>query len=250
VAAVSKDFYRADLTGARFEEVDLSGSWFRNVYLRDAVLRGLWLEDVDIDGLVRNVTINGVDIGPLIEAELDRRDPDRALIRAETADDFRAGWAMVERRWAATIAHARTLPEHLLHERVRDEWSFIETLRHLVFATDAWVLRVLLGDPAPYHPLGLPHTEMEPLPGVPNDPRARPSLDEMVAVRESRFAVVRDVVASLTDERLDEMTEPVREPGYPASEAYLVRRALGAILTEEWEHRVYAERDLAVLTGT
>ena len=43
------------------------------------------------------------------------------------------------------------------------------------------------------------------------------------------------------------MTEPVLEVGYPASEAYPVRRALGAIVNEEWLHREYAERDLAVL---
>ncbi len=244
---MTEEFYRRDLTGARFEEVDLSGSWWRNIYLRDVVMRGMWLENVDIDAGVRNVTINGVDVGPLIEAELDRRDPDRVLIRAETADEFRAGWAMTERRWAATIAHARTLPEEMLHTRVRDEWSFIETLRHLVFATDAWVLRVYLGDPWPYHPLGLPFTEMEEIPGIPNDPDARPSLDEIVAVRESRFAVVREVMAGLSDDRLAGTTDPVEGPGYPAPDRYAVTRALGAILHEEWLHREYAERDLAVL---
>jgi hypothetical protein len=36
----------------------------------------------------------------------------------------------------------------LLHESVAGEWSFTETLRHLVFATDAWVRRAVLGDPA------------------------------------------------------------------------------------------------------
>jgi hypothetical protein len=35
-------------------------------------------------------------------------------------------------------------------ERPRREpwaWSFIETLRHLVFATDSWIRRAMLGDP-------------------------------------------------------------------------------------------------------
>jgi DinB superfamily len=35
----------------------------------------------------------------------------------------------------------------LLHESVGGEWSFIETLRHLVFATDSWIRRAILGDP-------------------------------------------------------------------------------------------------------
>jgi hypothetical protein len=248
VVSVTEEFYRTDLTGARFEEVDLSRAWFRNVYLRDVVMRGLWLENVDIDAYVDHLVINGVDVGPLIEAELDRRDPDRPLSRPEDADGFRAAWEMTERRWAATVAHARTLPEDVLHERVLDEWSFIETLRHLVFATDAWVLRALLGDPAPYHPWGLKHTEMgDDVPGVPDDPGARPTLDEILAVRESRFAVIRGVLADLTDERLEETTEPVTEPGYPGSESYSVRRIVRTIINEEWLHREYAERDLAVL---
>ena len=48
----------------------------------------------------------------------------------------------------------------LLHESVDGEWSFIETSRHLAFATDAWVRRVILGDPAPWDPLDLPWDEM------------------------------------------------------------------------------------------
>jgi hypothetical protein len=238
---------KQDWSGSRFEEVDFSGSWFHNVYFSDVVMRGAWLERIDIDGEVRSVVVNGVDIGPLVEAELDRRDPDRVLVRATDADGYRAAWDMLERRWSDTVAHARTLPEELLHERVDGEWSFIETLRHLVFATDAWVLRAYLGDPAPYHPLGLPHTEMEALPGVPDDGDARPALDEALAARAERMAVVRRVLADLTDERLAGSTRPVTEPGYPASESYAVSRCLGAILREEWEHRRYAERDLAIL---
>jgi hypothetical protein len=135
----------------------------------------------------------------------------------------------------------------LLHERVEGEWSFIETLRHLVFATDAWVTRALLGEPSPWDPLDLPHDEMPYLPGVPRDRAARPSLDDVLALRADRMATVRRVLADLTDEKLAGMTEPVREPGYPESQSFAVRRCLRAILNEEWEHRLYAERDLDVL---
>lgn len=227
---------------------EVQGEWFRNVYARDVVVRGAWLENVDIDGELRHVVVNGVDIGPLVEAELDRRDPDRRLIRPTDADGYRACWEMTERRWAATVERARALPEELLHERVDEEWSFIETLRHLVMATDAWVLRVVLGDPYPFWPLGLPHDEMgDDVPGVPRDRAARPPLDVVLAARAERMAVVRRVIDALTDADLERMTEPVTEPGYPASESYRVSRALGAILSEEWLHREFAERDLAVL---
>ena len=114
-------------------------------------------------------------------------------------------------------------------------------------ATDAWVLRAVLGEPSPYHPLGLPHTEMEPIEGVPNDPDARPSLDEVLAVRADRMATVRRVLADLTDEALAGQTEPILSPGYPEPGTYAVRRCLGAIVNDEWEHRLFAERDLAVL---
>jgi uncharacterized protein YjbI with pentapeptide repeats len=75
---------RVDLTGAEFRTVDLSDAQFRAVYLKGAVMRGVELVDVDIRGEIDNVSINGVDIGPLVNAELDRRYPDRAKMRPTT----------------------------------------------------------------------------------------------------------------------------------------------------------------------
>src|SRR5215472_7704002 len=135
------DFTREDLAGSRFEQVDLAGARFRNVDLTGAVIRGALLVNVEIDGLLQDVTVNGVDVVPLVEAELDRRYPDRAKMRPADADGFRQAWDILERLWQQTVARARGMPPDLLHERVDDEWSFIETLRHLVFATDAWVRR-------------------------------------------------------------------------------------------------------------
>ncbi len=86
-------------------------------------------------------------------------------------------------------------------------------------------------------------------PAVPHDPDARPCLEQILAVRTDRMATVARVLHELTDERLEEMTQPVLEPGYPAAEPFAVRRCLGAVVNEEWLHREYAERDLAVLEG-
>ena len=69
-------------------------------------------------------------------------------------------------------------------------------------------------------------------PGVPRDRDARPSLDEVLALRADRMATVRRVLAGLTDEKLAGMTEPVTEPGYPGPESFTVRRCLQGILTE------------------
>jgi hypothetical protein len=241
------EFVKQDVSGSRFEQVDFSGAWFRNVSFTGATLRGAWLEDVDIDGEIRNVRINGVDVGPLVEAELNRRHPQRTRLDPDDADGFREAWAIVQQAWPPTVERARRLSVGLLHERVQHEWSFIETLRHLVFATDAWVRRAILGLPDPFSPLGLPHEEMEPDPSVPDDSTARPSLEQMLELRTDRMRTVHDVISALTDEQLAGETAPLTSPGYPAPGTYSVRRCLRAIVNEEWLHRQYAERDLAVL---
>lgn len=240
-------FEDVHLDGARLHDVDLRGASLRMVDLRGLRARDVWLEDVDITGDVENLVINGVDVAPLIEAELDRRDPDRAKMRPTDASGYREAWDVVERRWAGTVERARSLSPEQLHERVDGEWSFIETLRHLVFATDAWVCRALLGDPEPWDALDLPHDDMPDSPPVPRDREARPTLEQVLALRADRMATVRRVIEGLTDERLAEETVPVLEPGYPEPESYAVRRTLRTVLSEEWHHRLYAERDLDTL---
>jgi len=240
-------FERVTLRRATFEQVDLSGAFLRNVYLTGARLRGAWLEDVDIDGEVRGLRVNGVDVGQLVEAELERRHPERRLLGLRDAQEVRDAWAAVTAAWEPVVARARALPPALLDEQVDTEWSFLQTLRHLVFCTDAWVLRAVLGDPSPFSPLGLAHDEMTDETPVPLDPDAHPSLDEVLAVRAERVGAVTRFLADLTDEGLADATEPVTEPGYPESVAYPVRRCVGAVVWEEYLHRQYAERDLAVL---
>src|SRR5262245_15637358 len=182
------DHSNADLRGSRYDHVDLSGSEFREtdftdtrfvgVDFRRVVMRGVALQDLDITGELLDVRVNGVDIARLVDAELDRRYPDRVTMRPTDPAGFRIAWDTVERLWSGTVDHARRLDPALLHASVDGEWSFIETLRHLAFATDAWVRRGILGDPAPWHPLDLPWDEMPATPGVPRDRSAKPSLDE------------------------------------------------------------------------
>ncbi len=251
------DFIQENLTGSRFEDVYLTDARFHNVDLTNArfrlvdltgvMIRGAALVNADISGEIENLRVNGVDVVPLVEAELNRRYPDRAKMRPTDADGFREAWDIVERLWRRTVERGRGMASELLHERVEGEWSFIETLRHLVFATDAWVKRAILGDPSPWHPLDLPHDEMPDEPSVPRDRGARPSLDEVLALRADRMATVREVIADLTDEQLAGSTEPVMEPGYPEPESFAVRECLEVILNEEWQHRLYAERDFDAL---
>jgi uncharacterized damage-inducible protein DinB len=251
------DFSAADLRGARFDRADLTGAQFfasdltdarlRGVDLTRVSMRGVELVDAVIDGEIMNLTINGVDVGPLIEAELDRRDPDRVKMRAEDPAGFREAWEILGRLWDQTVARARRLPPERLHESVDGEWSFIETLRHLVFATDAWVRRAIGGDPSPWDPLGLPWDEGPDMPGVPRDRDARPSLDVMLELRRDRRSTVTALLAALTDQSLAASTTPVEGPGWPRARSYPVRECLLIVLNEEYHHRQFAERDLAAL---
>ncbi len=240
-------FEFADLSGAQLRAVDLVGAQFRAVDLSGVVMRGVELANVEIHGELMNVTVNGVDIGPLVDAELNRRYPDRAKMRPADPAGFAEAWDILERLWDQTVDRARRLPPELLHESVDGEWSFIETLRHLVFATDAWIRRVILGDPSPWDALDLPWDEMPDTPGVPRDREARPSLDAVLELRRDRMTSGREVIENLTDASLNGHTEPVDGPGWPRSRSYPVRECLLIILNEEWEHRLYAERDLDAL---
>jgi DinB family protein/pentapeptide repeat protein len=265
-ATGSPEFTDRDLTGARFERVSLEGATFTRVTLERAELRavdltgaqirgallngsrmrGVELVDVDISGELANVRVNGVDIAPLVDAELNRRMPERARMRPTDSDGFRDAWAILERLWEDTVGRARTFPEAALHRGVDDEWSFIQTLRHLGFASAAWVGRMVLGNASPWHPLDLPWDEAPGWEGVPWDRAARPSLEEVLALRRERQAMVRGVVESLTDERL--ACEVTRlEPGWPQLEGFSLQECLSIVLNEEWEHRLYAERDLSEL---
>jgi hypothetical protein len=263
------DFIGEDLSGSRFERVNLAGSRFERIILSGAeirasdivdtrfrgvemsgvVMRGVALADVDIYGEIGRLTINGVDVGPLVDAELNRRYPERAKMRPTDPAGFREAWDVVEQLWGDTVERARRVDPELLHESVGGEWSFIETLRHLVFATDSWIKRAILGDPSPWDPLDLPWDEMPDTPGVPRDRDVRPPLDVVLDLRGDRMSTVRAVIDGLTDESLNGDTEPVEGPGWPESRSYPVRECLLIILNEEWEHRLYAERDLDALAA-
>ncbi len=227
--------------GAHIEHADLRAISFHHVRFP-----GLELVDVEITGHLENVTINGVDVAPLVDAELNRRMPDRVKMNPSTVEGFQEAWATLERLWAETDERARTLPPETLHEHVRGEWSFIQTQRHLGFASAAWVGRMVLGDPAPWHPLDLPWDEAPGWEGIPWDREARPSLEEVLLVRRRRQAMVREVIAGLTPEQLAS-TVTQTAPGWPQLEDFPMAQCLFIVVNEEWHHRLYAERDLDAL---
>jgi uncharacterized protein YjbI with pentapeptide repeats len=71
-----------DLAGAEFVGADLRGAWFRESDLSGVRIRGADLTGAELDGEIDGLRINGVEVAPLVEAELDRRYPERAALRA------------------------------------------------------------------------------------------------------------------------------------------------------------------------
>ncbi|MEO7261815.1 MAG: DinB family protein [Jatrophihabitantaceae bacterium] len=235
--------------GAHFAVCDLSGTRFRDCDLSQAKIVDSWLVDVTVSGYVKNLVVNDVDVTAYVEAELTRRHPERAQLRQlRTAEDYRALWGTLERLWSDTVARAERLPEPARHERVEDEWSFVETMRHLVFATDAWASRTILDEPMPYHRLGLTQTAYSPedAAALGMDLDARPSYAEVMQARAERMALVRGLVDGLTDTELERPCTRTPAPGYP-EEARTVGGCLGVVMDEECEHHRYTVRDLAVL---
>lgn len=151
---------------------------------------------------------------------------------------------MLERRWRETLARAETLDPDLLHLNVDEEWSFIQTLRHLDFATDAWLRRAILGELTPWHGLGLPWDEAPGWEGVPWDRGARPSLSQVMELRREQVTAVRDYLATVSPEQLAASVTPPDTPGFPPPEPFDLAECLRVILIEEWENRSDAERDL------
>jgi hypothetical protein len=69
--AEREQFVERDLSGARFVECDLSGVVMRGVEIAGMDIDAPWLSES------LGLQVNGVDVTPYVEAELDRRFPGR-----------------------------------------------------------------------------------------------------------------------------------------------------------------------------
>jgi len=230
-----KKYVDEDLTGVEFRECDLSG----------ANLVGVVMQDVVIDGLVTNLVVNGVEVTDYVEAELDRRHPVRLLIRSDEPTELRQAWRVLRADWAATIGRIRRTPD-IEHRSVNDEWSAVETMRHLVFVHDSWFRRCCLGSTEAFTPMGLGPPFVREEQG--RDPSAHPSLDEVVAVRDAQAAEMESWLDAVTPEQLTARA-PIPDDGRwpPYATGRSVRQCLGTVLDEEWAHHGFCVRDLDLI---
>lgn len=229
------EFRGANLSGARFIESDLSGVVMRGVDIAGADIDAPWLFE---DGSV--LLVNGVDVAPFVNAELNRRFPGRAERRAEGPDGLRAAWAALERTWAATLERATAMPAGTVDVSVDGEWSFAQTLRHLVLATDMWLGRGIRELEQPFHPLGLMYSDSDDSFDMSVFTADTPTYAEVLQVRADRVAMVRGFLAAVTPEDLAAARQNPHNPQHPET----VRSCLHVILEEEWEHHRFAVRDL------
>jgi hypothetical protein len=221
-------FWGADLTGARFRDVNLTG-----VTITHALLA-----NVNIDAFVDRFVINGVDVTAYVN-EHDPWYPLRAMLRPSTPDQMRATWTALEAEWAKTVDRALALPEDRLHESVDGEWSFVQTLRHLVFAMDKWFTAPILGQG--FHPIGLPNSGSVDFPWPGLDYDLTPSVAEVLTVREERAKRFGGHLASITAEDFTRPIEVLENGTCPLQEC------LFTVFEEEFWHNRYALRDLARL---
>lgn len=237
--------------GARIHLCNLDGLEIRDCEVNGLKIVDCYGSDVYLGGDFERLVVNDVDVTDYVEADLDRRQPTRVLARdAASVEDYRAAWDAIETLWTATLERAKQMPEARLQEQVDGEWSFVETQRHLLFASDAWLGSAVLEEEAPYHPLGFPAG------GTPPDAAAKlgltldasPTLDEVLAPRLARMATVRRVVDEITQAELDRVCGRKPADMYPDRE-YVVRRCLKVVLKEEAEHHRYAVRDLPELAA-
>jgi uncharacterized damage-inducible protein DinB len=235
----------------RFVDQDLTGAEFRECVMTGARLIGVVLQDAEIDGLVTNLVVNGVEVTGYVEAELDRRHPVRLLIRSDDAAELRAGWSTLRADWSATYERLEAAPDGTEHQRVDDEWSAVETLRHLVFVFDTWFRRCCLGRTDLFTPMGLatdfvPDQEEQGL-----DRSAAPTLAEVRAVRDAQAAELEAWLATVTADALQEPAPVPDGPGWPPyARGRTVSQCLHTVLDEEWAHHGFCVRDLDRLVST
>ncbi|TDT17527.1 DinB family protein [Ilumatobacter fluminis] len=235
-----------DFEGQAFARTSFRGATFRSCDLSGVTMRAVDANGLDIDGHdipFGSLFVNGVDVVPLVEAELNRRYPGRELQHAETPDGLREGWVAAQAAWAGVVSET---PVELRDARVDDEWSLAQTLRHMVLVTDAWLRGGIMRIEQPFHEIGQIFSSAERMGFDMTIFRTdEPSFDEIMAARAERQQMVTDFLADVTPELLaEERDNPWDRDGdwHPS-----VGDCVRVILEEEWAHLRYAQRDLALL---
>ena len=236
-----RTFANQTFRAARFLECDLG-----EVVVRGSEVAGMEIDSPWLMEVGSRLLVNGVDVVPLVDAELNRRFPGRELRAAADPQALRAAWAALESAWTATLERAAGMPPGTVDASVAGEWSFAQTLRHLVMATDTWLGKAVLQREHPYHPAGLPNDDDGGGSAAYDGSEfttAEPTFEEVTQARAGRQAMVAAFLAQVTDTDL----AAARPNPHSPEHAKTVLSCLRTILEEEWEHLRFAVRDLDAL---
>ena len=156
----------------------------------------------------------------------------------DDVEGLRSVWTDITAQWRTTDERARSLGDETAHLRVADEWSYVETVRHIVFVVDLWIRRAVLGE-STFRAEGLPPTFM-PSAAFPSlDPSLEVSLERSIELRHAAEATVASLLMEVDD---DGLTRPCGRGG-----EHTVRRCLKTVCNEADLHRQFAARDLTTL---
>jgi len=234
-----------EFEGATFTRTSFKGATLRFCDVSGLTMRGVDLDGLDIDShdlFFGSLIVNGVDVVPLVDAELNRLFPGRELQKAETPEGLREGWVAVQAAWETTVADT---PPELRDAHVDDEWSLAQTLRHLVLATDAWLGGGIMRLKQPFHEIGIIFTGAAEMGFDMSIFRTdTPTFEEILAVRAERQQMVTDFLSDATP---DLLTEERDNPWGGGDWHPTVGDCVRVILEEEWAHLRYVRRDLAHL---
>src|SRR4051795_13354023 len=96
-----------EFEGATFVEASFKGAALRFSDVSGVTLRSVNVDGLDIDShdlFFGQLFVNGVDVVPLVDAELNRQYPGRELQKARTPEGLRAGWVAVQAAWEEMVA--------------------------------------------------------------------------------------------------------------------------------------------------
>ena len=234
-----------EFEGATFVRASFKGATLRFSDVSGVTMRGVDLDGLDVDShdlFFGSLIVNGVDVVPLVDAELNRQFPGRELQRSDTVEGLCEGWVAVQSAWQETVEGT---PPDLVDAHVEDEWSLAQTLRHLVLATDAWLHGGILRMQQPFHEIGQIFTGAAEMGFDLSIFRTTPpAYEEILAVRAERQGQVTEFLATATPELLaEERDDPWGGGDWHPTVGDCVR----VILEEEWAHLRYVRRDLALL---
>lgn len=229
-----EDFGRATVWGVNF-----AGANFEDVNFTDATMSRVWLRNVSVDGFVEHLVVNGVDVTAVVNAG-DPWWPLRGMLRPTDGDGHRAAWVALTSAWDAAIERAHRLGDDTMRVSVGGEWSFRDTLRHLVFVTDKWLFAPLAGATR-FSSIGLSNTGSRDYPWPSVDRDANPDLGAVIGEYRARSQRVGEILETFDPASIPAEVEILENGTMPGAECFY------AVFEEEFEHLRYATRDLAIL---